>query len=464
MTGKVGTLVTITGSGSQYPARASLVWYLGLVVLGTMALKLPGMQPSGVSPIAVVDAVFTATSAACVTGLSVRSTGSDFTWAGQLAILVLIQVGGIGIMTVTTFVTSQLGRRGGLRERAVMAETLGARGELHLRGVLWQILRFTFGFELAGALALLPRFLFDYSWSKALWHAVFHSVSAFCNAGFGLHDDSLMQYRDDLWVNLTIMVLIVAGGLGFPVVLDLVHCWRGGLRWDWRRLHLHSKLMLLGTTTLLVVGTISFLTLEWGGVLAELPLGNKVLAAAFHSTTCRTAGFNTVDLPSLSNASIFVTILLMAIGAGPCSTAGGFKVSTLAAVLLRSLGSFRGRRTISLFGRTIPSAVFERANATLLLFMVLSVVALLALLVAEPERPTSQVSRQFAGQMFEVVSALGTVGLSLGTTAQLSLAAKWVVIVLMLLGRLGPISMIAALAIRKDEHELQYPHEEPLIG
>jgi len=455
----------LAGSVVKYPARASFVWYFGLIAVGALLLSHPLCRGSGAATISYLDAVFTSTSASCVTGLVVRSTEHDFSWLGQLVILLLIQLGGIGIMTVTTFVMFHLGGRVSLRHRAVLSETLGADARTDLRWILRNVIAFTFLFEGAGFLVLLGRNLLDHPPVTAAWQALFHCVSAFCNAGFALHDDSLVRYQGDPVVNLTICILVVTGGIGFPVILDLWRNRHGRWRERWDRLHLHSKLMLSGTAVLLVLGTCAFLVLESDGVLHGMPYWKRPLVALFFSVTCRTAGFNTVEMASLTNAALFISILLMAIGAGPCSTAGGFKVSTVAVLTLRAWSTFLGRENVSLARRAIPRETVERATATAMLFSVIAVLALTSLLVIEQSRmPHPESEGSFLDASFEVISALGTVGLSTGMTAELSDWGRVIVILLMFIGRLGPISVFIALSRSERKTPLVYPAEEPLIG
>jgi len=454
-----------TGRLLKYPARVSFFWYLGLIVAGTLALQHPLCRGSQNRPISLLDAVFTSTSAGCVTGLAVRSTEHDFSFAGQAVILVLIQLGGIGIMTVTTFVMFHLGGRETMRNRAVLSETLGAGAGADLKWILRNVLAMTFLFEGIGFLLLTLRNLFDHRPAIALWHALFHSVSAFCNAGFALHDDSLTRYQGDPLVNLTVGALIVIGGIGFPVILDIKRNWHGQWKACWDALNLHSKLMVTGTAVLLALGTVSFLTLEWDNVLKEMPYWKRPIVALFHSISCRTAGFNTVETASLTNAMLFISILLMAIGAGPCSTGGGFKVSTIAVLGLRAWATFRGFTRVNVARRTLPSEIIDRATATLMLFFSVATIALTTLLVIEQSdaaHPQSQ--GLFLDAAFEVVSALGTVGLSAGMTTQLSTAARVIVIVLMFIGRLGPISVFIALSRSERKEPIEFPGEEPLIG
>ncbi|GIW91403.1 MAG: K+ transporter Trk [Pirellulaceae bacterium] len=466
-------MVKLAGSATKYPARLSIVWYLGVITLGSLVLMHPVCLEAEAQPMAWIDAVFTATSATCVTGLVTRRTGSELSWVGQAVVLVLIQVGGIGILTFTTLVTLRVRKRAGVRERLILFETIGARETSDLRQVLWSVLSIALAIELVGFLLLAAHHLVSgwrrtegsLAWNEALWHALFHSVSAFCNAGFALFDDSLVRYRGDVWVNIVVMALIVVGGLGFPVLLELRRWLLMPENRRWDRLSLHTKLMLLGTAGIFLLGFAATLLLEWDGALKGSPWGERILAAAFHSVTCRTAGFNTVDLTTMTNATLFVSILLMMIGAGPCSTAGGFKVSTVMVLLLRAWNTFQGREKINVFRRTIPNDTANKAIVTALMFGVVTAAALTLLLVVEQSSiPHSQTGGLFIEALFEVVSALGTVGLSIGLTDKLTVAGKMIIIALMLLGRLGPITLFEALSRVEGHAEIEHPAEEPLIG
>jgi trk system potassium uptake protein TrkH len=435
------------------------------VIAGSLLLAHHYCRAPTAEPISLIDAAFTATSALCVTGLGVRSTGNDFSWLGQLVILLLVQLGGIGIITVTTFVTLNLGGRQGLHNRTLLTETLGLGDEPDLRKVLRRVVQFTVLFELAGAAVLTARFLFDYPFSTALWHGIFHSITAFCNAGFGLNDNSLMAYRDDWFVNLTVMGLVIIGGIGYPVMIDLTRNWHGPWPDRWVRLMLHTKLMLLGTAALIVLGTAAILALEWRDALAGLPLSKRLLVAMFQSVTPRTAGFNTVEIGLLNDATLFVIILLMMVGAGPCSTGGGFKVSTFTVLILRAWSSFRGRARVQVARRTIPQEIIDRAITTSLIFAVVAVLGVIGLLTSEHFNYLETVpGKLFLDASFEVVSALATVGLSTGITPHLTTAGKMIIIALMFIGRLGPITVVAAVSLGQRDHRIAYASEEPLVG
>lgn len=456
-------MVQLAGSLVGYPARISLAAYTLTILLGGFVLALPAARAPGREPISAVDALFTATSACCVTGLTVRSTLHDFSLLGQSVILFLIQVGGLGIMTITTLVAFQVGGQATLRQRALIAETMGVRSGRDLRWVpvavtVTVLIAEAVGFGLLAAI----------SWDPArpaavLWQALFHTVSAFCNAGFALGDDNLIPAAGNAPVVAVICGLIIVGGIGFPVLFDVLSRLRHGQDF-WLRLQLHSKLMLLGSGLLLGLGAVSFVALEWGKSLGADDLRLRILKGIFHSTTCRTAGFNTVDYAGLTSATLFLTIILMAVGAGPCSTAGGFKVSTLMTVAVRAWASFRGLERANFGNRTIPDAAVQRASTTTLLFATVAIVALVSLLVVESDSSLSNRPRWFLEALFECVSALGTVGLSTGITASLSDAGKLLLVALMLIGRLGPVGAAAALAQERRGYQPAYPEEEPLIG
>jgi len=458
-------MAKFTGRLAIYPAQALFRWYVGLIALGTTLLLLPVCAGDEGVAISWLDALFTSTSAACVTGLAVRSTGHAFSFWGQLVILLLMQVGGIGIMTLTTLITSRLGGRAGLRDRAVIAETLSGYGQHDLGWILRRVLLTVFLCELIGTLLLLPRFYRDLPLEEAAWYAVFHSVSAFCNGGFAINDANLIPFQDDVVINLTIISLIVVGGLGFPVILDLQRALAspGGERWE--KLQVHSKLMLIGTVGLLSIGAGAFLVLEQENVLRGMTPGRQMLVALFHSTTARTAGFNTIDVGALTNATLFITVILMIIGAGPCSTAGGLKVSTMMVLAANSLSRFRGYDHLSIFRRNIPGPLVDRALATAFLFGLVAALGLTAMCIAEQsDTPRTTSGGLFLDATFEVVSALGTVGLSTGLTPQLTAAGRLILIAMMFVGRIGPITLFVALSQRSSRAQFDYPKEDVLIG
>ncbi len=274
-----------------------------------------------------------------------------------------------------------------------------------------------------------------------------------------------MAYRDDWFVNLTVMGLVIIGGIGYPVMIDLTRNWHGPWPDRWARLMLHTKLMLSGTAALIVLGTAAMLALEWRDALAGLPLSKRLLVAMFQSVTPRTAGFNTVEIGLLNDATLFVIILLMMVGAGPCSTGGGFKVSTLTVLILRAWSSFRGRARVQVARRTIPQEIIDRAVTTSLIFAVVAVLGVIGLLTSEHFNYLETVpGKLFLDASFEVVSALATVGLSTGITPHLTTAGKMIIIALMFIGRLGPITVVAAVSLGQRDQRIAYASEEPLVG
>jgi trk system potassium uptake protein TrkH len=468
-------MIRVSGRVNRYPARALLIWYTGLIVAGTGLLRLPWAAEDNVQPISWSDAAFTATSAACVTGLIVRDTPRDFSGFGEAVILVLIQLGGIGIMTVTTLVMLQLGGRFGLRERAVMNDTLGMGDVKDIRPVLKRVLGVTVVSELIGTALLFSRFAFDMPLGQALWQALFHSISAYCNAGFSLRSDNLMSFRDDPLVNLTIISLIVVGGLGVPVVNDLFR-WFGPrvkrLR-DRRRvkvgptreLRLHTKLTLAVSGVLLIGGAAMVALLESDGALRDLPWTGRLLVPLQHSASCRTAGFNSIDLNQFGIETLFISIALMIIGGGSCSTAGGMKVTTVGLLVTHAWSRLRGRRHLNLYRRTIPGETIERAFAITVLFGVIAFVLLGLLLVVDGRNYQAENSpTPFLSALFEVCSALGTVGLSLGLTTQLSGLGRCIIMIAMMIGRLGPFAVFAATAAAERTRQVEYAAEGPLLG
>ena len=458
-------MAQVTGSVVSYPARVSLAAYVVAILVGAALLELPAARRADRPPVSPIDAVFTATSAVCVTGLTVRSTAHDFSPFGQGVILALMQLGGLGIMTVTTLVSFRIGGQATLRQRALIAESLGVKSGRDLRWVTLGVLVTVLLAEAAGFLLLAAATWNSGTPADVCWRALFHSVSAFCNAGFALRDDSFMPLAGDAPVTLILCGLVILGGLGFPVIFDVAAALRQRRRAGfWQRLQLHTKLMLIGTAGLLAFGAASFWALEWDAALADDPLPTRILKGLFHSTTCRTAGFNSVDYGRLSSPVLFLAIILMAIGAGPCSTGGGFKVSTFMTLLVSSWSSFRGRPRVNFFRRTIPHAAVERATATSLLFGAVAIAALVALLVVESRTSLAARPRWFLEALFECISALGTVGLSTGITPTLSEPGKIVIVALMFLGRLGPLTAAVALARRQVPYQPAYPEEEPLVG
>lgn len=440
-----------------------------LIVLGTLGLKLiPGLFRG--ESLSWLDSAFTMTSAVCVTGLIVVDTATFFTPAGQAWILLFIQLGGLGITTFATLLLFALGRRLSLRGESISATSADIVPEVNVRQLTRDIILFTLSIEALGAICLYFLWTPELNDSEALWHATFHSVSAFCNAGFSTYSDNLMSFDRSPGVLLVIGGLIVAGGLGFLTIEEL-HLWRKSRTQHRRRrmrfrLSLHSKLVL-STTVLLVLGaTVPFALMEWNHAFEGFPPLLKCVNALFLSITPRTAGFNQIDYGKAGDGTNFLTILLMSIGGSPGSTAGGLKTTTFALLWLLAWSRFHGHEVTSLWSKTIPEETIQRAVGLTVIVMSLMAGGLAVLTVSEAQTLAANEPRHFLHCMFEVTSAFNTVGLSMGITPKLSTVGKLVMIGLMFLGRVGPVSMAAALASSSPtgEREFRYAYGEVAIG
>jgi len=440
------------------PIQVLPLGFFLIILLGTGLLMLPAASTDG--PLPFFDALFTATSATCVTGLVVADTGLDFTGFGQAVILLLIQVGGLGFMSMAALLFRALGRRVSLTERLVMAEAMNAD---RLQGVLELVLRavkITAMIELAGAALLAVRFVPQMGAAKGLWFALFHAVSAFCNAGFDLMGNyaSLTGYVGDPYVNLIVMALIVLGGLGFTVIADCC----GGRN---RRFPLHGKLVLTITGILIVLGALLTLLLEWSNpaTLGPLSTGDKVLAGFFQSVTLRTAGFNTIDQGSLRDATKFLSVVLMFIGASPAGTGGGVKTTTVALLLLGVWSVIKNREDINLFRRRIPWGLVRRALAITTILLAAVLLTTILLLAIEVNGPAG--SMGLADMLYESASAYGTAGLSVGVTAVVSPLSRVLLMLGMFMGRVGPLTLALSFGGRGDgKTGLRYPEAQLMIG
>lgn len=446
------------------PPRLLLISFLVLIGFGTLLLKLPAATPDD-APIGWVDALFTATSAACVTGLVVRDTGTAFTPFGQGVILALIQLGGLGVMTFSLFLFGLFRQRLPVVYRPLMEQTLSSLAGRELLPLLRLVLLFTFGTEAVGFVALLVRWWPEMEPGEAVWAALFHSVSAFCNAGFSLWADSLSAWRGDAWVNLVVMGLIVLGGIGFFVVHDLLRQARRFRFAALRRLSVHSKLALATSLVLILLGAMFFWVLEAPRTLFGLPISEQILASLFHSVTTRTAGFNTVDVGALAPATLFGMTILMFIGGSPGSTAGGIKTTTVAVLVAAMWSRFDRRLRVNVFHRTLTERTVANTLAIFLGAAVVGVAGLFVLLLAEaPEQPILGEEAVFLNHFFETVSALATVGLSTGVTDELSAEGRLIVTILMYVGRLGPLTVAAALGSSQPIDDWRYPETEVVVG
>ena len=461
----------ILGLAQLHPARFAVGSFSLGALIGALALALPAASASGKS-IPIVDALFTATSAICVTGLVTISTGSDLSFLGQFIVLLLIQMGGLGIMTLSAMIVLAAGRQlTGSTEQA-LGESIGSgKSPSRIFDIIRAIAVATILIESAGALLIFLETQSDFATTtEAAWFAIFHAVSAFCNAGFALQDDSLVKFADRPIVLHTLSALIILGGVGFGIMLGVVKTTINLLRTRFQRLYrwnapksrraskrfdVNVKLVATVTTGLLVAGAVLFAGLEWNRSLAGLDWYAKLNNAWFQSVTLRTAGFNSVDLARMGPASIMVALLLMFIGASPASTGGGIKTSTFAVLCLSLSMVFSKKRDTEVFGRRIEPEVVSRAVAVTI-FSLAAVFVGSFLLMLTQDAP-------FDVLMFEATSAIATAGLSIGGTAALDNTGKIIVIVLMIIGRVGPITT-AALWQNTSKSRRRYPKAEVIVG
>ncbi|UCG44490.1 MAG: Trk family potassium uptake protein [candidate division WOR-3 bacterium] len=432
--------------------------FVGLIAAGTLLLCFPAATGDGRGT-PLLDALFTATSATCVTGLIVRDTPVFFSRFGQLVILGLIQLGGLGIMTFSASLAVVFGRRLGAARRRVVADLIEESRNIDIGQTLRYIVLFTLTAEALGTLLLFMRWLPEYPnpW-YALYVAGFHSVSAFCNAGFSLFPDSLVHYAADPAVNLVVIGLIVSGGLGFVVVHEMLNreTVRRGPVFSFRRLTVHSRMVLWTTGLLTLAGTVLFFFFEYDGVLAALPVPAKLVASVFQAVTPRTAGFNTVSMAGLKPVTLLLFLALMFIGASPGSTGGGIKTSTFAVLFMAVRSRIRGRQDVEVHGRVVPKDVVYRATSIAVTSVAIVAGFFILLLATE--------TGAFQDVLFETTSAFGTVGLSTGLTGQLSPVGRVLVTLLMYIGRLGPLTLALAMRARVSRLPIEYPSSEVMVG
>lgn len=442
-------------NGKRWGTVQILAFGFALIILmGGLLLSLPAASRGGVG-IPFLNALFTSASATCVTGLVLYDTWTQFSYFGQAVILMLIQIGGLGFMAVAILFSLAIGRRIGLRERSLLAEAVSS---MQVGGVVRLVRRMLIGtamFEGAGALLLSIRFVPLFGFGRGVWLAVFHSVSAFCNAGFDLMgirapSSSLTSFHSDPLVVLTIAVLIIVGGIGFVVWNDLIES-----RFLFKKLRLHTRAALFSTLVLLLAGTIVFAYLEHNGVLRSMNTGTYILSAFFQSVTPRTAGFNTVNIASLSDGSKLITMLLMFIGAAPGGTGGGIKVTTLAVITATVFASLKGREDVSLGRFRLEPDTLRRAFTGVATYLAMTMFGVLVLCVQ---------GQPLSDSAFECLSAIGTVGLSTGITSTLSPLSRLAIILLMFAGRVGSLTVFMAVARQTNCGKLRNPVGKVIVG
>lgn len=439
----------------RHPARVVVTAFAYVVAAGTALLMLPAATESGESP-DFVTALFTATSSVCVTGLIVADTPGYWSTFGELVIIALVQVGGLGIMTLASLLGLLITRRIGLRMRLTAQTESKALESGDMRRVLAGVALVSITFETITAVVLTARFAsgYGYDTGSAVYHGVFHAISAFNNAGFALYPDSLTRFVTDPWICVTVSLAVIAGGLGFPVWIELWRHSRGSLR----RWSLHAKITLSTTASLLVLGTVAITALEWNNpdTLGRLGVGGRLLAGSFHAVMPRSAGYNTLEVGEFESGTLLVNDILMFIGGGSAGTAGGIKVTTFALLAFVVLTEIRGEPTVHVMGRKVPSTAQRQALAVALLSVGTVLAVTLCLLVITPFG--------LDAVLFEVLSAFATVGLSTGITPHLPDAATVLLTLLMFLGRIGPITLASALALQAHRRHYELPEERPIVG
>lgn len=429
--------------------------FAAIIITGALLLMLPISNRGGTS-IAFIDALFTAASATCVTGLVVFDTWSQFTFFGQMVILILIQIGGLGFMTIAILFSMVLGKRIGLRERSYAMEAVSSMQISGVVRLVKHILVGTLFFELIGATILSFKFYPIFGLGKGIWFGIFHSISAFCNAGFDLMGtiepySSLTHFSSDIIINIVITSLIVIGGIGFIVWDDLF-----AQKLNFKKYKLHTKVVLSSTIILIIVSFLLFMIVERNNVLAGLPFGEKVLVSMFHSITPRTAGFNTIDTAALTEAGSFLTMILMFIGASPGSTAGGIKITTFVILIMAVITYFRKYDDVNIFRRRISTNIVKRSFFSTSYYLLLIVLGTFVILVFQP--------LPIKDTIFEVFSAIGTVGLSTGITRDLSALSRIVIVILMYSGRVGSLTIFMAVTEKKVIKKVRNPEEKVIIG
>ena len=435
------------------PSIILVIGFAAVIFIGAILLNLPIASQNNQS-VGFVNALFTSTSAICVTGLIVVNTAAHWSIFGQVVIMALIQIGGLGFMTMATLLALLMGKRIGLKTRIIMQEELG---QFTISGVVRltiRIIQATFIIEGIGAILLAIRFIPDYGLGKGIYFGIFHSVSAFCNAGFDIIGNSLENYVGSPIINFTIMGLIIIGGIGFTVVIDVLRTKK------MKSFSLHTKLVLVVTGSLIISGFVFFFLLEYNNItMSGLSLPDKMLAAMFQSVTPRTAGFNTIPTGALRDSSKFLTIIYMFIGGSPGSTAGGIKTATFGVIIFAIYMEIIGKEDVEFSRRRISFETVSRSLAILVIALTLVSVVTVILSLVEPQF-------KFIDIIFETVSAFGTVGLSTGLTGDLSTAGKIIISITMFIGRVGPITVATAIAERHTGQKalIRYPEGKIFVG
>jgi len=442
------------------PTQIMVIGYALIILIGALLLSMPISTQNGES-IGFLDALFTSTSAVCVTGLVAVDTATYWSFFGQLIIITLIQIGGLGFMTMTTLVALIIKKRINLRERLLIQESLNQVDLSGLVKLTRYILLTTILIEGTGALLLSTVFIPQFGFIKGIWYSIFHAISAFCNAGFDLMGavsgpfSSLTYYVNNFTITITISSLIILGGIGFPVILDVIR------NKKLSKLNLHSKIVIFSSIALISIGMIIILILEYNNpkTLGPLEFGGKLLASLFQSVTLRTAGFNTVDLSLMKESSLFVMIILMFIGASPASTGGGVKTTTVATLILTVKAFILQKQDIEISQRRISESTVKKSLGIFLIGVIVVAIGTVIICITDPDFNLLDVQ-------FEVVSAIATVGLSIGGSPNLSILGKIFIMLFMFMGRVGSLTIFMALASRgtKKNAPIRYPEGKIIVG
>lgn len=434
------------------PPQVLALGFLSLILIGSILLNLPIASSSG-SSIGYVNSLFTSASAVCVTGLTVLNTAKDFTPFGQVIIITLIQFGGLGIMTLATVGYIIMGKKISFKERLMIKEQLNTESIQGIVKLTKKVIGYTFFLEMMGSLLLALRFVPMFGFEKGLAFSIFHAISAYCNAGFDIFGDSLIIFQNDYYILLILSLLIILGGLGFTVYADLL------AKDKLRKLTLHSKVVLIMTGSLLIIGTLSFLLFESSnpGTLGSMNFPSRLANSFFQSVSPRTAGFYSVDMSKIRETTIFSTIMLMFIGGSPGSTAGGIKTTTFACLLLTTISVVKGEEDVNCLNRRLPFETIKRAVSIFLIGLAIVFSTAIILTITDS-------SLKFINLLFESTSAFGTVGLSAGITDKLSTLGRLVITLTMYIGRVGPLTMAYAFARRNMKRDYRNAPGNLMVG
>ena len=441
------------------PTRIFVLSFAAVILAGGVLLWFPFSAAKGY--LRFVDALFTSTSAVCVTGLVVIDVGEDLTTLGQVITIFLFQIGGLGIITFSTVFFVLMGRGISFKGREIVQSTFLHTPRRDFIAIAKMVLWFTFAIESIGTVLLFIRFSMDFPPGTALYHAVYNAISAFNNCGYSLFSDNLMGYRGDIIVNLTIMGLIVHGGLGFIVQYE-VFSWFKGVQ---KRLSVHAKIVLITTTLLILSGAFLFYLFERNHIIKDAPVLTKILASFFQSVTPRTAGFNTVDIGALTNATLLLMLVLMFIGASPGSTGGGVKTTSAALLVMLMWNRLKGNLDLNIFNRTVPREIVSRSISIIFASALSIAIVTSVLLIAGGGKLSPTESRHFFVEyLFDTVSAFGTVGLSMGVTPKLNDLQKYALIFMMFAGRVGPLTLAFSLSRGTGGKSITYAEEGVMVG